>query len=122
MALRYDPFSFMLICSLQQALRRSPQDLEDASEDEIASDSQGDKDVNCQDDEDINTQDEEVITDPLELMEDSAAGDVMNEDFDYTVQRISDAESIAPETDADNEDLFDGPIGMISLYLQCSSF
>ena len=116
MALRYDSFSFILIYFLQQALHRTSEDSED--EDEI--DSQGDEDVNRQDDEDINTQDEEVIAGPSELMEDSAAGNAMNEDFDYGVQRIS--ESIAPETDADNEDLFDGPIGMISLYCWHSLF
>ena len=99
MALRYDSFSFILIYFLQQALRRTSEDSED--EDEI--DGQGDEDVNRQDDEDVNTQDE------------AAASDAMNEDFDYGVQRISKS-IIAPETDADNEDLFDGSIGTISLY------
>jgi hypothetical protein len=82
-------------------------------EDEDEIDGQGDKDVNPQGDEDINTQDE-VIAGPSEPMEDSAAGDAMSEDFDDRVQRVS--ESVAPETDADNEDLFDDPTGTISLY------
>ena len=72
------------------------------SEDEDEINGQGDEDVNRQDDEDVNTQDE------------AAASNTMNEDFNYGVQRIS--KSIAPETDTDNEDLFDGSIGTISLY------
>ena len=99
-----------MIYFLQQALCRTSED----SEDEDAIDSQGDEDVNHQDDEDINTQDEEVIAGLSEPIEDSAASDAMNENFDYGVQRIS--KSIAPETDADNEDLFDGSIGTILLY------
>ena len=47
-------------------------------------------------------------------MEDSVTGDAMNKDFDYGVQRVS--KSVAPESDNDIEDLFDGPTGMISLY------